>query len=171
MPLTLLIPTFCCWLMENLPPCRGRGVICLCILSLLLPHLGLCEDAYKSGMYPGNSYGALVNITYRDPLTGELVSTKKEIGRYGTASRLDSEWGWVVHVRTEDNKTHGCTPPINVPKSKDKWVALVERGSCKFHKKIQNAAMVKNASAVVIYNHREGDLLTMDHSGKTHILY
>ena len=128
-----------------------------------------CEDAYKGGF--SDMYGAVVNITYKDPITGEQRTEKREIGRYGTTSRMDSEYGWVVHVRTEDNKTHGCTPPINVPKSKYKWVALVERGSCKFHKKIQNAAMVRNASAVVIYNHKEtDDLLTMDHNGEQSFL-
>lgn len=108
---------------------------------------------------------AIVNITYRDPITGEMTSEKKELGRYGFKSRQDTEWGTVIHVRTASNETHGCSPPINVPN--ERWIALVERGSCKFTDKIYNSAVVKNASAVVIYNHKnEDELLTMDHNGR-----
>jgi hypothetical protein len=108
---------------------------------------------------------AIVNITYKDPISGEMTSEKKELGRYGVKSRQDTEWGMVVHVRTTENQTHGCSPPVNVPK--ERWIALVERGSCKFTDKIYNSAVVKNASAVVIYNHKDEDeLLTMNHNGK-----
>ena len=94
-----------------------------------------------------------------------MNTREEESGRYGTDSLKDSEWGWVVHVRTADNKTHGCSAPVNIPKQR--WIALIERGSCKFHEKIYNAAIVQNASAVVIYNDKhEQDLLTMEHKGK-----
>ncbi|KAK2185196.1 hypothetical protein NP493_243g02017 [Ridgeia piscesae] len=115
-----------------------------------------------SNEYRPYLYSAIVNITYKDPKTGELASERKDIGRYGTASRRDPEWGWVVHVRSADNKTDGCQPPVNVPSVR--WVALIQRGSCKFHEKIYNAAIVRNASAVVIYNNKqEVELLTMEH--------
>ncbi len=72
----------------------------------------------------------------------------------------------VVHVRTSDDQTHGCTPFVNVP-AKEKWIALISRGGCKFTKKIFHAAVLHNASAVVIYNNQPGDsLLTMDHEGE-----
>lgn len=121
-------------------------------------------DEYKSTF---SMYHAVVNITYKDPATGHYRTEKDEIGRFGQNSRLDNEWGWVVHVRTADNHTHGCSPPVNVPK--ERWIALVERGGCKFTNKIINAAIIKNASAVVIYNHVSDDtLLTMDHKGEEH---
>ncbi len=111
-----------------------------------------------------NLYSAVINITYTTK-TGEYVSTKTEMGRYGQNSRLDNESGMVVHVRTKDNKTHGCSPPENVP-AKEKWIALISRGECKFTKKILNAAVIRNASAVIIYNNMEDEtLLTMDHKG------
>lgn len=114
---------------------------------------------------PPNLYSAFVNITYRDPKTGEMATERAEIGRYGTSSRRDPEWGWVVHIRSANNKTDGCQPPVNVPSVR--WVALIQRGSCKFHEKIYNAAIVKNASAVVIYNNKEeAELLTMEHKGE-----
>ena len=112
-----------------------------------------------------DTYTAVVNITYKDPVSGSIKMEKRDIGRYGQNGRIEKEWGWVVHVRTADNRTHGCTPPINVPK--ERWIALVSRGKCKFTKKILNAAVIKNASAVVIYNHEDDDkLLTMDQEGE-----
>ena len=112
------------------------------------------------------NYSAIVNITYTDPTTGKILSNRSDMGVYGPASRLESERGVVVHVRGNDNTSHGCTPPVNVPK-KEPWIALIKRGQCKFQKKIYNAAVLSNASAVVIYNHEETEaLLTMDHQGK-----
>ena len=102
------------------------------------------------GYQSTNLYRAMVNITYKDPVTNEWASTREEIGRYSPHSRLDAEWGWVVHVRTADNRTHGCSPPVNF--LRERWIALVQRGHCKFQEKIHNAAILKNASAVVIYN-------------------
>ncbi len=112
------------------------------------------------------AYTAIVNITYKDPATGQIRSEKEECGMYGISSRLEAESGVVVHVRTSDNQTHGCTVPVNIPKG-TKWIALVERGHCKFNKKIENSAIHRNASAVVIYNNKdENDLLRMQHDSK-----
>ena len=108
-------------------------------------------------------YGAVVNITYKDPETGELKSEKNEIGRYGTTDNPETESGLVVHVRTLENQRDGCKPLVNVPG--ERWIALIERGGCKFHKKIVNAAVTSNASAVVVYNNEGKDLITMDHKG------
>ena len=112
------------------------------------------------------NYSAIVNITYTDPATGKILSNRSDMGVFGSQSRLESESGIVVHVRGPDNSSHGCTPPVNVPK-KDPWIALIKRGNCKFQKKIYNAAVLSNASAVVIYNHEvENNKLTMDHQGE-----
>lgn len=111
---------------------------------------------------------ANVNVTYQDPSTGSIHSEQSEMGLYGSESRTDPEWGSVVHIRTADNKTHGCSRPVNVPA--ERWIALVERGTCKFQDKIHNAAILLNASAVVIYNHEYHDnLLTMKHTGIIYI--
>ena len=112
-----------------------------------------------------DSYSAYVNITYKDPVSGQIRTEKNDIGRYGHNSKIDKERGIVVHVKTSDNQTHGCTPPMNVPR--EKWIALVSRGGCKFTKKILNAAVIKNASAVVIYDHEHNEeLLAMEHKGE-----
>lgn len=140
--------------------------------------LGLWSAVLKSsGASPSSSQGedfgvgtqrhvwANVNLTYRTPATGIVYLEQSEMGLYGLDSRTDPEWGWVVHVRSADNSTHGCTRPVNAP-AVDRWIALVERGMCKFHDKIYNTAILTNASAVVIYNHQQQsqDFLIMKHS-------
>ena len=57
-----------------------------------------------------DTYTAVVNITFKDPVSGSIKTEKNDIGRYGQNSRIEKEWGWVVHVRTADNKTHGVHP-------------------------------------------------------------
>ena len=138
-------------------------------LILLIPILFFTSDAAaraEDSRATHDTYTAIVNITYKDPVSGHVKTEKDDIGLYGQNSRIEKEGGWVVHVRTSDNHTHGCSPPVNVP-PKERWIALISRGSCKFTKKILNAAVLRNASAVVIYNHEEDEkLLTMDHKGE-----
>jgi hypothetical protein len=123
------------------------------------------------GLATNREHQAIVNITFVDPVTGELRSDGIEIGRFGSESRLDTEWGIVVHIRTIDNRTDGCnSPPINAPS--ERWIALIERGACNFQLKIHNAAIVSNASAVVVYNHQDDtSLITMKHTGKLQSIY
>ncbi len=86
--------------------------------------------------------------------------------RYGQNSRLEDVSGIVVHVRTQDDQTHGCAPFVNVP-AKGKWIALISRGNCKFSTKVLHATSVHNGSAVVIYNNQDDvSLITMDHKGE-----
>ncbi len=112
-----------------------------------------------------DTYSAFVNITYWDAASGKVHTEKNDIGRYGQSSKIDKASGLVVHVRTADNQTHACAPISNVPK--ERWIALVSRGGCKFTKKITNAAVQNSASAVVIYNNvAEEELIKMDHTGE-----
>jgi len=123
---------------------------------------GSAADDY-SGALSHIEYVAFINVSYVDPSTGEW-RTESDVGLYGSESRLEDEWGVVVHVRAVDNRTDGCRPPVN-PAS-DRWIALMRRGACKFHQKIHNAGIISNASAVVIYNSEEDtQLLTMKHKG------
>ena len=112
-------------------------------------------------------YTAYVNITFFDAaFNGVRRSERKEMGRYGVGSRLSAAQGWVVHVRDSADRTDGCHPAVNAPTGQ--WIALVARGACKFNMKIYNAAILRNASAVVIYNDISDDeLITMDHDGES----
>ena len=110
-------------------------------------------------------YSAIITYTYNDSTRGELVTQSGEIGRFGIASRVAVESGWVVHVLTENGHNHGCSALVNAPR-RTPWVALVERGGCTFHKKVENS-WLSNASAVVVYNHKDEDsLITMQHYRK-----
>jgi len=132
---------------------------------LLVSTASSVSDDYGQSLARDREHQAIVNVTFLDPLTGVYNNDGNEFGRFGSESRLDSEWGIVVHIRTIDNRTDGCTsPPVNAPS--ERWIALIERGSCNFQQKIHNAAIVSNASAVVIYNHQDDtDLLRMKHTG------
>ena len=68
-----------------------------------------------------------------------------------------------VHNYFSSGSNHGCSIPVNVP-PQTKWIALIQRGKCKFNDKVYNTAIRHNASAVIIYNNVEEDvLITMQH--------
>ncbi|KAI0237963.1 hypothetical protein LSAT2_011421 [Lamellibrachia satsuma] len=109
-------------------------------------------------------FSAVVNFSYVDPATRTVRLKAGDIGRFGLSSRVEPEHGVVVHVRSGDGLHHGCRPPVNVPRGVRKWIALIRRGDCKFDEKIYNAAVMANASAVVVYNQKDEEtLITMNH--------
>ncbi|XP_006820823.1 RING finger protein 150-like [Saccoglossus kowalevskii] len=102
---------------------------------------------------------AWVNITYKDPHTGQVVSEKHESGRYGS-QLIQNAKGWVVPTKPK----YGCAPLQNdFTKVSQPWIALISRGNCTFTDKFTNA-IAHNASAVVIYNSGD-ELLTMSYQG------
>ena len=112
---------------------------------------------------------ANLNINYKSEETGSGLKYEVLTGNYAMASPIVPEYGQLVHVLTDNGANDGCLPLFkNVPKhSQGKWIALIERGNCKFHNKVINAAFIHNASAVVVYNHvEEPDLLVMKHFSK-----
>ena len=112
-------------------------------------------------------YSARIVVNYTDPNSGVHVSNELS-GRFGVSSPTETEVGKVVHVLTDEEKNHGCSPAVNAPASGIRWIALIQRGNCKFEHKIATAARKNNASAVVIYNHVDEDILiTMNHSGES----
>ena len=134
------------------------------VFACFTDHLTECSDVRSQ-----YTHKALLNITFKDPVTGKMTNKKHNDGLYSTNGRFEAEWGVIVHVRTVDNKTHGCTPPVNIPSGR--WIALIQRGSCPFRNKVHNAAVLKNASAVVVYNNevtKEGRQLAMQHNGRYH---
>lgn len=159
-------------LLSSLSSCCGRSLLgltmaatCLQLCCCLLVS-GSAADEY-SGPLAHIQYVAFINLSYVDPSSGDW-RTESEVGLFGSESRLDDAWGVVVHVRTQDNRTDGCRPPVNAPS--DRWIALIRRGACKFHQKIHNAGIISNASAVVVYNNEEDtQLLTMKHKGITFV--
>lgn len=120
------------------------------------------ESGYRGfgGIY--EAYAAQVNISYQNAQTNKTTSEYDESGQYNKASRLKPVEGQVIHVKDSDNSHQGCKVPINAPKGK-KWIALIQRGGCGTGKKIRNAVK-GNASAVVVYENRNGSLPVQDSS-------
>lgn len=128
--------------------------------SLLLPLLFSVNAAQYE------LYEARITVNYTEPATGSPTN-KVIAGRFGVTSPTEMEVGKVVHVVTEDSLNHGCSPATNAPAAGVRWIALIQRGNCKFEHKIATAVNKNNASAVVIYNHVDEDILiTMDHRSK-----
>lgn len=116
-----------------------------------------------------NICSAVIDVVYKTD-TGKLAFDGKVDGRYALTSKVEAEQGKVVHLVTEMGNNDGCTPAVNTPQT-GRWIALVQRGNCKFADKIHNAALLSNASAVVVYNNKEeDDLITMHHNGESSFL-
>ncbi|XP_029114784.1 RING finger protein 150a isoform X2 [Scleropages formosus] len=136
------------------------------LLSFCFVHL-LCLDftvAEKEEWYT-----AFVNITYRDPATGDAVTEKTECGRYGEHSPKKDARG-LVAMAASPHERQACEPGTRfaVPASGGAaWIALVAKGNCTYKEKIRHAA-THNASAVVIFNVGSGsanETITMPHQG------
>ena len=146
---------------------RGSKVILL-LLSCLY---ALCGFPVQAAAAPGgksvNICTAVVSVLYREPSSGRVASDGRVDGRYSLRSPVEAEHGRVVHLVSELGRNDGCTPAVNTP-GHGHWIALVQRGGCRFADKIHNAALLSNASAVVVYDDREDDeLITMNHEGRS----
>jgi len=123
------------------------------VLTFLYANLSATRAAEKLDFT-----SAVLAYRYQDVKTGEMVKGKEIHGFFGLVSRLETEEGRLVHVQSSDGANHGCSELVNVP-SRGKWIALIERGHCKFHDKIVRAAVEGNASAVIVYDHEHNDEL------------
>ena len=131
------------------------------VLTFLYAGLSATADGEKLDFT-----AAVLSYKYQDVKSGEMVKGSEMQGFFGLVSRLESEEGRLVHVLTEDGANHGCSELQNVP-TQGKWIALIERGQCKFHDKIVRAAVEGNASAVIVYDHEHNEqLLAMSIYGK-----
>ncbi|XP_078532989.1 RING finger protein 150 [Lissotriton helveticus] len=145
--------------------CRSLALSTWLLSSCCFVHL-LCLDftvAEKEEWYT-----AFLNITYADPVLGELRSEKSECGRYGEHSPKQDARGLAVMPAAQDRLA--CDPHntrFPVPAHARSWVALIPKGNCSYRDKIRHAAM-HNASAVVIFNvgsANANETITMSHPG------
>ncbi|XP_070553128.1 RING finger protein 150-like [Ptychodera flava] len=136
----------------------GISTLLFCVVFLLGT-----SHSYGGEMYgDGDSWTtAWVNITYKHPQTGQIVSEKDESGHYGSGP-IRSVKGWLVHTKPKD----GCSRLQNdFSMTKSPWIALVSRGNCTFTDKVGNASAF-NASGVVVYNNAENaELSKMSYTG------
>ena len=120
---------------------------------------------------------ASILFSYRNNVNSVKMTRDEITGRYALHSPVDVISGRLIHVLTSDGANHACGDVINAPSSpppssspevSGDWLALVQRGECKFGAKMTSAALVSNASGVIVYDHSfDGELVTMDHSGKS----
>ena len=139
--------------------------IIVCLLCVGHAVSGMAVDVTIPDELPVST--ANLDIWYTDRSAGRRIRERVN-GRYAVASPITPEYGRLVHVLTEDGKNDGCRALVNAPDaSQGRWIALIQRGQCKFHDKVINAAWMHNASAVVVYDHvEESDMLIMHHFSK-----
>lgn len=94
-------------------------------------------------------YSAYTNITYAHTRQA-MVSKTDACSRYATNSRLESQSGWVVHIRPKDKDSRECVFPLSYRKEGRQWIAFVDRELCNVY---ANSSIIKNASAIIFYEH------------------
>lgn len=98
---------------------------------------------------------AIMNISYTDPETGVLHTHNEEVVRY-SVGKIGTVSGIVVYVTSNNRKTHDACDPIDLQNwPSENWIALAMYGNCSDIVKLKNIQET-NASAVIIYDDREG---------------
>ena len=98
----------------------------------------------------GEHYAAYLKVLY-ETHQDNVANNRPIVGYCGYGSLIDNRKGIVVHVRSANNKTDGCSPIVNVPRTGEPWIALIQRGDCTFQTKITNAAIINNASVLLLH--------------------
>lgn len=105
---------------------------------------------------------AFLNITFVDRITGQLMSSWVNIGKFGE-SHDSPATGILIHARSESSLIGkdpftGCNFPLRpsygVLPTNETWVALVKRGQCSFQQKMENAYK-SNATGIIIYDDKD----------------
>jgi hypothetical protein len=128
------------------------GEFSMVILFLGL-FLGKVSALYNDNSEP-DTHIASINITVCKDSSPCYSYTKE--ATYGSSSSHRKVEGYLILATT-----NGCQK-FNFPVKKSPWIALIQRGSCYFTQKIQNAED-HNASGVIIYGDKPGSSFTMNH--------
>ncbi|XP_064481431.1 RING finger protein 150-like [Ornithodoros turicata] len=127
------------------------AVFCLAASSVVRADFTYAHDAEEY-------YTAIINLTYINPTTGQVVSDREELGKY-SAGKVGSVSGVVVHVTSNNFTAHDACSPLdtaNIPQ--EPWIALIQHGNCIESVKMRHAANT-NASGAVVYNNNPGSRL------------
>lgn len=116
-----------------------RSVVIL-ILGLFL---GNGSALYQDSAEP-DTHIASVNVTVCKTGGSGRCRSYTEQATYGSSSSHRRVGGLLMHVTTD-----GCQT-FDFPVDESPWIALIQRGSCRFTSKIANAKN-HNASGVIIY--------------------
>jgi len=93
---------------------------------------------------------AHVNITFIDPQTGERRSEEFLEGKWGTNGIMEQVVAPAHLAMSAGNFRDGCRPLVE-PIPTGPWIAIIERGNCRFTDKIRHA-LAANAAAVIVYD-------------------
>ena len=100
---------------------------------------------------------AVINASYKELDRLKYIEIWRHItgeGIYGIGASVSPATGYVYYIKGED----WCKPVSKqIPNVLKPWIALIERGNCKFDTKIHNA-MKANASAVIIFDNASDTL-------------
>ncbi|XP_074818701.1 E3 ubiquitin-protein ligase RNF128 isoform X2 [Natator depressus] len=107
---------------------------------------------------------ANVNLFYFNTSSNSSVTEQCECGEFGVNSPLGTASGLVGIPKSAS--LQACDSHTEFTVTEAPWIALIERGNCRFSEKIHLAAR-KGAEAVVIYNAPESGSIPirMAHSG------
>jgi hypothetical protein len=134
------------------------------VVALILGlSLGNVSALYNDNSEP-DTHIASINVTVCKLDRSSCISQIRE-ATYGSSSSHRKVEGYLVHAITNRNGCHKFDFPVN----KNPWIALIQRGSCYFTSKIQNAEN-HNASAVVIYSDKPGPDFKMDHQNNPELV-
>ncbi|CAM5176202.1 unnamed protein product, partial [Natator depressus] len=92
---------------------------------------------------------ANVNLFYFNTSSNSSVTEQCECGEFGVNSPLGTASGLVGIPKSAS--LQACDSHTEFTVTEAPWIALIERGNCRFSEKIHLAAR-KGAEAVVIYN-------------------
>ncbi|KAJ1197933.1 hypothetical protein NDU88_001777 [Pleurodeles waltl] len=132
----------------------GMSAVLLLLLAAACPLPGARADA--------SLWTAYVNCTYTK--NNYTRSDVGELGMFGQDSPRKRVQGVVAVAEGEDYTACAAGTNFSAP-AEGAWIALIQRGSCTFREKIDNAAS-RGAVGVVVYNTDPGNrVTTMSHPG------
>ncbi|GFS14408.1 E3 ubiquitin-protein ligase RNF130 [Elysia marginata] len=128
-----------------------------------------CDEHPLESGHATDYYQADISYSYKDSKKHKLVTDDiRGKFRSGTQPVKAKISGKLVHITSLSKKDRSKTNHFGCEKYTTKlpsvkWIALVERGECKFTKKLHMATIDHNASAVVIYDNETLQRTFMTH--------
>ncbi|KAI9557014.1 hypothetical protein GHT06_016810 [Daphnia sinensis] len=135
---------------------RAMAVSIAVVVSLIGTKLVNCDQ----WPFPESEEYTLahINVSYID--SAAVHNDAADMGKFGNG-RVGSTAGLIVHVRSANSSSHyGCDMTYENEIPVVPWIALVRRGRCNFDDKLE-AAVLNNASGLVVYNNKEDGLQRM----------
>ncbi|KAG8202115.1 hypothetical protein JTE90_010476 [Oedothorax gibbosus] len=125
-------------------------ILYITLLSLFTDHFKSVACEFNFGYETEDYLSAVINLTYINPATGEVVSENLAMGKL-LPGRTDEVSGVVVHVTSNNHTNHEACEKLDNVMPREPFVALIKHGSCKDQIKLRHVTD-ENASAAVLYS-------------------